>query len=152
MYIKIRSRVRGGGLRKKFELWGMFMKKIAIILVFALVLSLAGCGGSKPKDVSDGVYNAGIEVINICDQYLDALINADKACEKISDICNNLDKLDVKQGAETSIKLGMSFVQSSINNIILRDALNLEPDPDSNDKVLETRNKLAKKLNQKTRK
>ena len=91
--------------------------------------------GCRPKNVSEPFYNGGKKIVEIIDQYLDFDISADEAHSKIESIRNSLPS---EEG---------SFDEKMISSdAYLLCSYLWHKSPDYN-KILETRNELAERLN-----
>jgi len=125
------------------------MKKIALLLIFALILSLVGCGG-KPNGIRKGVYNLSLAILSTSDQYLDFKITADEAYEKINKLYERFNEFEDVENLSTQInEMSIKVCLHDLNNTF---RLLIWYGEKSYDNILEKRNNLAVKLNEKTRK
>ena len=62
------------------------MKKItSIILCAVFLLTLCSCGGGKPEDMSDAMYQIGLNALTAADQYIAGEITGDAAYDKLEE-------------------------------------------------------------------
>lgn len=62
------------------------MKKFTSIILCALfLLTLCSCGGGKPEDMSDAMYQIGLNAIATADQYIAGEITGDTAYDKLDE-------------------------------------------------------------------
>ena len=130
----------------------MFMKKTAFILVLAILLSFTGCSGSgKPDDMNEEVYKQGLIVIDVCDDYIDGKISDDNALIEIEKAYNRIEKY--KDDENSSVTDYVTCVHISLM-IIAFDLISINEKSyyENKNEILESRNILAERLNEKTRK
>ena len=114
------------------------MKKTVLVFITALLfVGLVGCGGkSKPKNVSEEVYNRGVEVIEIVDKYLDDEVSLEEVGKVLA-----LDNVEFVTNEEIAIR-------DAIVNIWEYVLRNYE----TKENILEWRNGLAELLKLELRK
>lgn len=62
------------------------MKRItALLLMFALAVALCSCGGGKPDDMSDAMYQIGKNALAVADQYIAGEITGDTAYDRLDE-------------------------------------------------------------------
>ena len=62
------------------------MKKFtSIILCAVFLLTLCSCGGGKPEDMSDAMYQSGLNALATADQYIAGEITGDTAYDKLDE-------------------------------------------------------------------
>ena len=62
------------------------MKKItSFIICVLMVLTLISCGGGKPEDMSDGMYQIGLNALSVADQYISGKISGDNAYHRLEE-------------------------------------------------------------------
>lgn len=62
------------------------MKKFtSIILCAAFLLTLCSCGGGKPEDMSDAMYQIGLNALAVADQYIAGEITGDDAYDRLEE-------------------------------------------------------------------
>ena len=71
------------------------MKKVvSVLLVACLSCSLiVGCGG-KPSDVSQEVYDLGVETCDVLDDYIQGKMKQDTCTDKLDEIADRAEELD----------------------------------------------------------
>ena len=69
------------------------MKKVLIVLLFAITLTMTACGSSKPKYMNQETYDLGCRALEIFEKYNKAEISADDAKSRLKDISAKLDDL-----------------------------------------------------------
>ena len=123
------------------------MKKILLVLI--TVLMLAGCS-SKPDDVRDEVYNAGVKALEIIDGYIDFEITKEDAHDEIDDIHDRVEALYVEKKYDTmeEFSYNETHIKFSINSIGRSVSIGSR---DSVEKTIKHRNDLAEELNKKAR-
>ena len=108
-------------------------KTVLMMMVTFLLIGLVGCRGkSKPKNVSEAVYNYGVAVVEVVDKYL----NDEVSWEEVGKVVVPAEEVEFKTKEEIDI-------QSAINDVweyILRNY-------ETKENVLESRNILADHLN-----
>lgn len=60
-------------------------RTIALIFIFALTATLCSCGGGKPDDMSDAMYQIGINALGVADQYIAGEITGDDAYDRLEE-------------------------------------------------------------------
>lgn len=55
-------------------------------LILLAITFLTACGGGKPDDVSDEMYQTAVYVIKVCDLYLNGEATKEETKEKLDDI------------------------------------------------------------------
>lgn len=114
----------------------MKIKNLLIISgLLCLIATLCACNLSKPEDMSDEAYNAGLKVVEITDKYLDSEITREEAYEQINEIAESLPSDDI-------MSIESKLVGSLTKSIALQ--LDLEEDDST---ILDSRNKIAKYIN-----
>ena len=62
------------------------MKKFtSIILCAVFLLTLCSCGGGKPEDMSDAMYQIGLNALATADQYIAGEITGDDAYDRLEE-------------------------------------------------------------------
>lgn len=62
------------------------MKRITVLLlIFALAAALCSCGGGKPDDMSDAMYQIGKNALAVADQYIAGEITGDTAYDRLDE-------------------------------------------------------------------
>lgn len=62
------------------------MKKItSIILCAVFLLTLCSCGGGKPEEMSDAMYQIGLNALAVADQYIAGEITGDDAYDRLEE-------------------------------------------------------------------
>ena len=62
------------------------MKKFtSIILCAVFLLTLCSCGGGKPEDMSDAMYQIGLNALATADQYIAGEITGDTAYDRLEE-------------------------------------------------------------------
>lgn len=62
------------------------MKKFtSIILCAVFLLTLCSCGGGKPEDMSDAMYQIGLNALAVADQYIAGEITGDDAYDRLEE-------------------------------------------------------------------
>ena len=62
------------------------MKRItALLLIFSLAAALCSCGGGKPDDMSDAMYQIGKNALGVADQYIAGEITGDDAYDRLEE-------------------------------------------------------------------
>ena len=114
------------------------MKLKNAILTFislSLILMLSACNFSKPVDMSDQAYTAGVKVLEITDNYLDFEISREEAHEQISELSERFSTDDTDT-------IDSTLVDTYLSSLSLK--LQIKSD---DSEILDTRNKLANILN-----
>lgn len=124
------------------------MKKvIAILLTFVIIATLfAGCS-SKPDNVSQQMYDYGIEALNIADEYLSGDITISTAESELSVI---KEKSSVVSNDATRVGTDKSkdyLVNSAINSLYFEISTGNLLNDVSKEDVQEKRDSLAESLN-----
>lgn len=124
------------------------MNKSFLVMLLILVL-LSGCAGKKPDDISEAHYKYGLKALEIVDNYLDFESTAKEAHTEMQKLIKEREGLP-----ETDIKnphhAKNTAVESQISTLSAQ-LLWLDLDRGSYDTLLEKRNDLAEKLNEKKR-
>lgn len=61
----------------------LFHKLFAVILLIAVVLSLASCGHSRKDRISDKMYDLGVAAVEIADDYLSGKVSIEDAVTRL---------------------------------------------------------------------
>lgn len=71
------------------------MKRTIALIIAATVLcfTLVGCGGGKPNDVSQEMYDVGIAALQVADDYMAYKISGEEAKSKIEAISDDADTI-----------------------------------------------------------
>jgi len=87
------------------------MKKfIKILSVMLIVVGLIGCSGGKPKNVSDDIYDLGINALDTTKSFLDGNTTQKEAYTKIETIASRFPKKD-KTMEESKIENAVLAIQ-----------------------------------------
>ncbi len=79
------------------------MKRITSLIIFAtFLICLVACGG-KPKDMSDGMYQLGLNALAVADQYIAFEIDAIEAQDKLGEIRKLAEKQEKKEEEELGV-------------------------------------------------
>ena len=101
----------------------------------------------KSSDMSQEVYNLGINALGVADEFIDAKITSDEADAKLENIIDRLDRI-----YEQDNELDSLLVSSSVSNINTYIFLSHGMSGNVTDKdVIKSRNSLAEDLNKKKR-
>lgn len=121
------------------------LTKIAIgtVIILALVIIIILTKNMKPSRMSEEVYNLGLSALNIADEFLDNKRTADEAYLKLDYMYSRLEELDDTDAflVHTDILIlshKISDFDSSFSSTTIQD-------------VVQKRNELADRLNQKKR-
>lgn len=89
------------------------MRKRLSIICVVVILSLifSACSSKKPDGMSDEIYKAGIQAIEIADRYLQSEIDSDEACQKIEEIYSALPQ----SSSEYPLDSGATLMISCLN-------------------------------------
>lgn len=118
------------------------IKIIAVIvcIVIAICIVIIYFNNKKPSDVSDEMYNLGIEALEVIDDYLDNEIDSQATYKKLSSIDSNATQYyNTKSNGEF-------FNNKAIFYTILALTSGLNEDTVDNLRLLENRNALAKAI------
>lgn len=125
------------------------MKKALLILAVLLCLIFSGCGGGRPKDLSDAHYQYGKRALEIVDDCLDFTIDLDTAYDKLEQLQELEDTLppagstEGGNAANFSVEGDLVIISSKISLLRLGAGDMQE--------LLEVRNNLAEDIGEKTR-
>ena len=61
------------------------MKKIVTLLLIILLLTLCSCGG-KPTKMSEGMYQIGLNALDVADQYINGKLTGNRAYDRLEDL------------------------------------------------------------------
>ena len=62
------------------------MKRLtALLLIFSLAAALCSCGGGKPDEMSDAMYQIGKNALGVADQYIAGEITGDDAYDRLEE-------------------------------------------------------------------
>lgn len=82
------------------------MKKvISILLVVTMCCGLMlGCAG-KPKEVSQEVYDLGVETCDVLDDFIQGKMSQDTASDKLDELAEKAEKIEenIKKSRETTV-------------------------------------------------
>lgn len=127
------------------------MKKKSIILLICVMVLMALSGCKKEKTASEKAISVGKKVIETVDGYLDKKLDYDQARQKIKELEDEMEYLDERDhddkyySSDLLVSSSITMVQSKI----LSDKM--DSSSDSYDKLVESRNELAKKIGEKKR-
>ena len=95
------------------------MKRIISLMIAAtfLCLTLTGCGGGKPKDVSQEMYDVGIAALQVADEYIEYKIDGDKADSKLSILSDDADRI-YERNKDTEYRYGDCIVMTDIDLLL----------------------------------
>ena len=121
---------------------------VGLLLLSAIVL--VGCGrggGGRPANMDERTYNIGMEALGVVDDFLDGRMSAANAGDKIEELRNRLNETEPDDSNERLAHGGLSadFLNARLQ---LR---NIASRGESTTRLLETRNRLARRLNQSER-
>ena len=86
---------------------------------------LVGCGG-KPKEVSQEVYDLGVETCDVLDDYIQGKMSQDTAADKLDELGDRADELEesIENSRETTVyefsillKIGLGF--GKVSDVII---------------------------------
>ena len=121
------------------------MKKICLVIfvVSALVITISGCTDDRPANVREGVYLLGLEVLAVTDEYLDMQIAPSEARNRIDGLNRRFDDFTDRTQEENSIRAGARQLTRCLDTLIV--GIGTYED------ILDSRNRLAERLNKRTR-
>jgi len=121
------------------------MRKICVVIVIFLFLSLLACSnyGERPENVREGVYRLGLEAISIADDYLDFRLTARNAIVKLDDLNSRFDEFSDLTSEEMTVSSHLWFTSLALSYVTW--GIGTYED------VLERRNNLAERLNERAR-
>lgn len=95
------------------------MKRIITLLIAAtmICLTLAGCGGGKPNNVSQEMYDVGITALQIADEYIGYKIDGDKADSKLSALSKDAETI-YERNKESDFRTGDLLVETDIHLVL----------------------------------
>ncbi|MEZ4357200.1 MAG: hypothetical protein R2876_00975 [Eubacteriales bacterium] len=108
---------------------------IAIVVLIFIIILITQC---KPLDISTEAYQLGNAALEAEDNYLDNKMSLDKARETIQNINDELDVLYDSDKSKSTF---------SIQAAVLGFQIALRWTPFEKDKLIDSRNELAEKLN-----
>lgn len=124
------------------------MKKVITILLTFIVIStlFAGCN-SKPDNVSQQMYEYGMEALNVADDYLNGEITISAAESELNTIKEQSSAIskDIDYNSNYKYKKDV-LVNSSINSLYFEISTGSFLDNVSNEEIQEKRDSLAKCL------
>lgn len=124
------------------------MKKVITILLTFIVIStlFAGCN-SKPDNVSQQMYEYGMEALNVADDYLNGEITISAAESELNTIKEQSSAIskDIDYSSNYKYKKDV-LVNSSINSLYFEISTGSFLDNVSNEEIQEKRDSLAKCL------
>lgn len=94
------------------------MKKIISMLFIVGMCSglLVGCGG-KPKDVSQEVYDLGVETCDVLDDYIQGKMSQDTAADKIDVLGDKAKEIDESCETNAAESLILTYVRTSYSSV-----------------------------------
>lgn len=94
------------------------LKKIATLLLVALIISMTGCGNSIPENLTEETYNLGKQALKVMDKYLAGktdIMTANDELRSIADALNaERDILEAKSDAGDIQSTVYSFNNGSV--------------------------------------
>jgi len=137
----------GYKIKKKMQLNDKFIGTSAIvcILIVALIYTLVSGftdKNKKPENMSEAVYNIGIQILEVTDEFIDGKIDLREAKDSLDELyerVNDREQSVYDSGVATStLGIQIDLTGYSIGHTNITD-------------IIESRNKLAEKLNCPTR-
>lgn len=117
---------------------------IALAIVVFIFLIVRSPAGKQPDGMSNDVYKLGINALNITDAYLNGEMDTGEAVKKLDNISGQLEKIDSLDAL--TVKVDITLIRIAIESIERTFSSTTRND------IIENRNNLAEKLNQKQRK
>lgn len=132
-------------------------RHIKLLCVIVVLSSLFGCQSRMPDKTSESVYKFGMAALETVDEYLDGIIDADTALERLGraydSSCYSIKSTEDSLDVETLVGTNYSNDMNISHNIsmISHDLLFKDIGTSTTKEVVASRNNLAKSLNQKMR-
>lgn len=127
----------------------MKIKKIfAGILAVCMIFIMTGCS-SKPENMSDEMYNTGLNALETIDQYLDGKLDSDEATDKLDRFQALFDTYSDSE--EDVLTQSNARTLSMICMNLSYNIVKVKSTPSAMDDLLQSRNELAEKLGEKSR-
>ena len=81
------------------------MKRLtALLLIFSLAAALCSCGGGKPDDMSDAMYQIGKNALGVADQYIAGEITGDDAYDRLEEFYEQAEAQTKKEKEDLGVE------------------------------------------------
>jgi len=121
------------------------LKRVLLLILVVTILILAGCS-SKPKHITNELYEQGIEVLELTDLYLSSKISSEELLEGTWPIIDSIEEIDLDNLGYSDVMSAKFLVYSSMSLIGLAAVEETVHNIDNYETILDARNMLAHAL------